>query len=440
LNSSSIERLEEFYLAPDGGELPEKHLQVNRDGANVNLSKVMGYIMKTTLFMLLAVGTFLLNPPQNANADILDHWTTNQLTFDYQYMTAIAYGSGHWVATAGFEDGVEYFYSTNGSNWVEADFFTGAWGSTLKCENGHFISVGGYGTISYSTNGVDWNAYYIPGPFIGDGRGFGDVSYGNGMFVSVGMTNPTSFETGTGYILSSPDGTNWTSQLSQLLTRGYLSSVTYGASRFVAVGDNDGNLYYSANGTTWQRTLIAGGNSVTFCNGLFIIPLTAGTNLISVNGANWSQQPTGLTNWVGQISFSHGLFMGYAAGYLATSIDGTNWFQYPNRFDSGPFTTDGSRVATISSVYTGLGFFKGYDGYVNLSDPLVDLRLTNNTPRSVVLSGLVGRNYQILSSDILGSGAHWSTDFSVQLTNTPFIWTDPTATNRTRFYRAALLQ
>jgi hypothetical protein len=79
-----------------------------------------------------------------------------------------------------------------------------------------------------------------------------------------------------------------------------------------------------------------------------------------------------------------------------------------------------------------------YDGYLELSDPLADVQATNGAVRQVVLSGLVGRQYQIQSSDTLGISAEWQTNATVKLTNTSFVWTD-TTTNGSAFYRAALL-
>jgi len=92
----------------------------------------------------------------------------------------------------------------------------------------------------------------------------------------------------------------------------------------------------------------------------------------------------------------------------------------------------------IHSVQYGFGNIYYY-GYALLSDPLVSIRMTNNPPSKVVLSGLVGRNYQIQSADALGAGSNWRTNATMQLTNTPLVWTDSTATNSARFYRGVLL-
>jgi len=65
--------------------------------------------------------------------------------------------------------------------------------------------------------------------------------------------------------------------------------------------------------------------------------------------------------------------------------------------------------------------------------------MTNNPTPKVAISGLVGRNYQIQSTDALGAGNNWRTNAMIQLTNTPSIWIDVNATNSARFYRGVLL-
>jgi hypothetical protein len=193
------------------------------------------------------------------------------------------------------------------------------------------------------------------------------------------------------------------------------------------------------------------GNKISYANGLFFVPLNNKTNLLSTDGINWSKKATGLTNMLGVVTYGNGIYMAQcgiarAGSYLATSIDGTNWFQYANLLpnycpipDTADFdasvATDGSHLVTGSAT----GSFY-YNGFVFTSDPLVCVRMTNNMIPNVALSGLVGRNYQIQSADILTAGSNnWRTNTTLQLTNTPYIWTDASATNSHRFYRGVLL-
>jgi hypothetical protein len=180
------------------------------------------------------------------------------------------------------------------------------------------------------------------------------------------------------------------------------------------------------------------------------VPFNDKTNLLSVLGVNWILKATGLTNMLGVVTYGNGIFMAQcgisrSGSYLATSIDGTNWFQYAKQLpnycpinDTSDFdvslATDGTRLVTGSAT----GSFY-YNAFIYTSDPLVGVRMTNNPSPKIAVSGLVGRNYQIQSTDALGAGNSWRTNATFQLTNTPFVWTDTTATNSARFYRGVLL-
>ena len=277
------------------------------------------------------------------------------------------------------------------------------------------------------------------------------ITYGNGLYVVVGSTNNVAS------IMTSPDGTTWTYRKAGISPGGPINGLAYGNRRFVAIGNNDGNVYASGPlnaGTSWTQYAILGGSGISSANGLFFVPVNNNSNLLSTDGINWSLTATGLTNMLGAVTYGNGIFMAQcgisaAGSYFATSTDGTNWFQYamalPNYcgiFDTSDFdsslATDGTRLVSVGSSDHNSGFF--FNGFIYTSDVLAGIRLTNSPAANVALSGLVGRNYQIQSADMLTAGANiWRTNASLQLTNTPIVWTDATATNSARFYRGVLL-
>ena len=171
---------------------------------------------------------------------------------------------------------------------------------------------------------------------------------------------------------------------------------------------------------------------MSFGNGLFFVPLNNKTNLISADGVNWTTKLTGLTNQLMAITYAHGIYMspvwfsqnGTNQSGLATSADGTNWFQYPQPLPAnqsmGGFNnivaTDGSRLVLLDYYYP--QSFNGVTNYAKICYPLVGVRLTNSPAKSLALSGLVGRNYQIQSIDALNAG-NWRTNLTLQLPNTP---------------------
>jgi hypothetical protein len=408
--------------------------------------------MKQISFILLLVGIFQIGFLTGTRADVLDNWTTNQISTNTFGLHHVVYGNGGYVAVGEYDEGCGIYTSSDGLNWTLCYSDNNGWGLTLTYSGGRFVGVGGWET-AVSTNGTNWAVSLLPVQYAYNGEGGlpSDMTYGNGVYVEVGSLN------GVGSIITSPDGSTWTPRTSSPALGGPIASVTYGLLRFVAVENNDGYEYTStlpSLGTTWTRRSIPGGNKISYANGLFIVPLNNKTNLISVDGINWSLNYTGLTNMLGVVTYGNGLFMAqcgisYSGSYLATSTDGTNWIQYarplPNSWTSSfdfpdpdvSLATDGTRLVTVGAVNTNA---VSYNGFVFTSDVLVGVRMTNNPTPKVALSGLVGRNYQIQSVDALTTGSsNWRTNATLQLTNTPYVGTDATAPNSARFYRGVLL-
>jgi len=406
---------------------------------------------------LLLAGIFFGGTIVSMHADILERWSTNQITTNGYKMDSITYGNGIYVATAedyGADPG-KIYSSVDGTHWTQVYYNSGIWGLNLHYIDGCFVgATGGYGQVAISPDGTNWN---IPQPapngYLDDAISTKEEVNVPVSFVAVGGDYYSDTE---GAIFYSFYGTNWTAGTISPSVGGGISSVAYGTPRtspppplnlfsiyFVAVGNNDGNTYTSPDGISWTRRSIPGGSQVSFGNGLFIVPLNSQNNLVSTDGTNWTQYSTGLTNQLGWITYSHGVFMSQAGSYLATSSDGINWTQYSQPLPgvTSTLATDGKRIVTVGSIFTGgSGFSYFYNGYVYLSDPLVGVRMTNSPASQVALSGLVGRNYQIQSANVPTSGSnYWRTNMAIQLTNTPYVWADSTATNSARFYRGVLL-
>jgi hypothetical protein len=408
------------------------------------------FFMKQIVPMFLLAGLFLNSVSISAQADVLDNWTTNQITTNSFGLHHVVQGNNIFVAVGEESDSGGFYTSADGFHWTLQYSEPNSWGVTLNYSGGHFagVCVGlGDGVADVSADGTNWTTTFFS---YHGAPGYAPiaVTYGNGLYVIVGSTNYIAS------ILTSPDGTTWTYRKASTSPGGPINSVAYGAGKFVAIGNNDGLEYTSSTGTgTWAKSSLPGGNKISYANGLFFVPLNNKTDLISVDGVNWSLQATGLTNQLGVVTYGNGLFMAQcgisqAGSYLATSTDGTNWFQYakplPNYcaiFDTSDFdvsvATDGIRLVAGGAILTN---YYNYNGFIYASDPLVAIRMTNNPSPKVALSGLVGRNYQIQSADELNASLDaWRTNVVLQLPNTPYVWTDGTATNSKRFYRGVLL-
>ncbi len=406
--------------------------------------------MKSTHWMMF-VAAMCLPVITAARADVLDNWTTNQITTNSFELHHVVYGNGCYVAVAEYADGGEIYSSEDGLNWTLRFADNNSWGLTLNYSGGHFSGVGGFGIADVSADGTNWTSSFLPAYDLSAEKGQA-ITFGKGVYVTVGELN------GVGNIQTSPDGLTWTSCSSSPAPGGRIASVVWGGNKFVAIGNNDGLEYHSLNGTAnWVRSSIPGGNKISYGNGLFFVPLDNGTNLISADGSSWDAQSTGLTNMLGIVTYSHGLFMAQcgisiAGSYLATSVDGTNWIQsakpLPN-FWTSPYdlpdpdvslATDGTRLVCVGAALVGSGGLLPANSFIYTSDVLVGVRMTNEPSHQVALSGLIGRNYQIQSADNLTAGANgWRTNVTLRLTNTPSVWIDPAATNSQRFYRGVLL-
>jgi hypothetical protein len=372
---------------------------------------------------------------------------TNQISTNYFGLDCVVYGTNRYVAYGEYSDWGVIMTSEDGKNWtVRSDGGASSglsFSISLVYTGGRFFAVGGFGASATSTNGIDWTV------FSGLGTATYGVTYGSTKYVAVGDSQSPYSDLN---IFTSTDGVTWTAQHSTSVLKGTsLGDVAYGASTFVAIGFNNGyvndsgHIYTSTTGTTWTQRAIPGGRYISYGRGIFIVPYAAGVNLLSSDGVNWTAQSTGIPGQLGKVNYANGLFMARADASLATSTDGTNWVQYPpampgNGLRGYYVATDGTRLVTVGGFYTNSGLPNYYNGYTYYSDVLAAVRITKTGSPRIALSGLVGRSYQIQSTDTLPAGTNnWRTNATLQLPSNPYVWTDTTATNTQRFYRGVLL-
>ena len=375
----------------------------------------------------------------SARGDILDNWTTIQVSTNYYGLTHVAYGAGRYVAFGQYSDYGVLLSSEDGKQWtfrVDGNSPTGvavSYSIGLVYSEPYFFALGGFGTSAMSTNGINWWLIYNPYAIA--------AAYGNGIAALVvadpyGPTRDIYTATNVGCC-----GFDFRPQN---LNRS-LGDIAYGSGRFVAlgVGTNSGHIFRSVNGTFWGDHTIPGGSSVSFANGLFFIPWVPGTNLISTDGLNWATAGTGINLTHGKVYYRHGVFISAAYNnqnsYFASSIDGTNWINYPNSPLATDFASDGFRMVNVGYALNPADPLHP-SGFVFYSDPLVGLGM-NSTTGAMTLFGVVGRTYQIESTDSLSSTGsnNWQLRFVGSLPSDPYIWSDPTAADTAqRFYRAAL--
>ena len=205
---------------------------------------------------------------------------------------------------------------------------------------GLFVAVGDNGTILTSPDGTTWTQRTSPpGPF-GARVHLYDVTYGNGLFVTVGGDNGT--------ILTSPDGTTWAKRNSG--TSNDLYGVTYGNGLFVTVGEY-GTFLTSPDGTTWTKSpsdasATAAGPPglaprIYYGNGLFVaVGGDNGTILTSPDGTTWAKRNSGTSEEFLGVAYGNGIFLTIGLdGNILISPDGTTWTEgsYENSYSYGFF-------------------------------------------------------------------------------------------------------
>jgi hypothetical protein len=164
-------------------------------------------------------------------------WTNRSVTYDgNKTLDGITYGKGLFV-TVGYRgvswvssDGITWTYvNTRGSSGLGGMMFGVTYG------NGLYIAVGESRVIITSDNGTSWTQRKSAES--GSVSFFG-VGYGNGLYNAVGSY---------GVIYGSSDGTTWTQKVSGSTSS--LNKIDYGNSTYVVVGSEI--ILTSSNGTSW---------------------------------------------------------------------------------------------------------------------------------------------------------------------------------------------
>ena len=416
--------------------------------------------MKTPSFFTIKLsawlGLILVAATRPAQGDALDNRKPSQVVTNpvgymgFQFL-GVTCGNGRYVAVGEYvgDDNGIIEISDDGMHWTLCtsrdysvlDLYKATYG------NGMYVAVGWEGlglpasNLYSSTNGVNWSSHtnFTVSNFYG-------VTYGDGLFVAVGDgLLPGGSTSSSINIYTSPDGINWEGEDSGAPDDDIRSilDVAAGAGSYVAV-DGYQHLYTSSDGFDWGRTTNSyAGGTVSFCNGRFILSSGPGANLISTDGVTWTLLRNTRASTFGRVVYGNGLYAALAGTNVFTSTDGTNWTQHTLPVPAGATLSDiamGNReIVVVGYVNTGGATKILPVAYV--SDPFVALGLNAGSPPQLSISGLQGRSYRIDYSTGLSAGAgNWQTLTTLSLTNSPLSWTDTTATNSQRMYRAALLR
>jgi hypothetical protein len=242
---------------------------------------------------------------------MLDRWTWRHPVPHGSDLRGIAFGNGRFVAVG---EGGAILSSVDGVNWVNSsleviDLRGIAFG------NGRFVAIS-FGFAYTSTDGLQWEQHRLPGGAQFNPTRVESISYGGGVFVATGST-----------ILVSSNGVDWVDRRDQIQPQGaFVSDVTYGDGRFVAVGYNL-RTYMSTNGWDWvaSTNLNFALANVAFGNGLFVASYNNAIT-VSADGLQWSPQFVLTNTFIYRLTFANGQFLGLGMD-IVTSPDGSNWTQ-----------------------------------------------------------------------------------------------------------------
>lgn len=274
-------------------------------------------------------------------------------------------------------------FKTNSTSqvWVERNDSYRQWLWGIHRLQDFYIAVGDHGTILTSSRGVNWDLELTPNAATNSillgvgGTTNGTVIVGNKgtilfsptNFIPVLYTNLDSTVTsnllstlgtfwqsvapalvtvdlqgvgfkdgtyvvcgGTGTILVSTDGTNWTPRISG--TTAFLSSVATNSSTFVVTGDS-GTILTSSDGLLW--TPRSSGTTrwlfkVKQWDGTFVAVGENGTILTSANGTSWTARTSGVTNWLNDVEKVNGEY--FVAGNQGTLLRSTDLITWTNSY------------------------------------------------------------------------------------------------------------
>lgn len=191
-----------------------------------------------------------------------------------------------------------------------------------------------FGALASSADGVTWLS---SSSSLQDMPQLTSVAYGAGRFVVAGHA---------GTVLQSSDGVNWTRVASGVTQ--HLLAIHFAANRFVATGNN-GVIITSVDGITWQnRSLVTSSPLMNLAH--HRDTWLAGSGLTvwaSTNGLDWTGRGSAFSGTLGYTSLGSSgiLFSSSANDIVHLSEDGVAWSSFP--FVS-PATTGSVRAACFA--------------------------------------------------------------------------------------------
>lgn len=204
--------------------------------------------------------------------------------------------------------------------------------------------AGGLGFVLTSPDGIQWTRTAVGAT----NDGWSGLAYNGSTYVAVGLRGSG---TDRGGVVYSNDGATWTFGTVPAGI-GQLTAVAFGANRFVAVGEL-GRIYTSPDGITWSNTLSPVTNflrAVAFADGQFVATGDSGRILTSADGIAWLNRSVSTVNSLLNITRHKGAWYTFSpTSECFTSEEGEVWTRIP----SSGRTSSMSRVISTAGLLLG---------------------------------------------------------------------------------------
>jgi len=233
-------------------------------------------------------------------------------------------GSAYGIINSAVWDGGKYlavgqecaiYTSVDGENWDGARGLTGSRLNDIVWTGSRYIAVGAFGSgnILVSPDGSEWSVYNMES----SGGGIADAD-----FTGIAWNGRKAAVVGyDGAIFTSGDGEAWARQQSR--TDSNLNGIAWNGKAFVAVGD-DGTLISSEDGENWAGRASGTGADISgiVWDGEKFVAVGNGVILQSADGVKWTRKT--VNGWLYDIEWN-GRELLAAGENVYVSADGVNW-------------------------------------------------------------------------------------------------------------------
>jgi len=196
--------------------------------------------MKTAYMSCLIISLLISATVFPGKTSAATAWNWANPTPQGNYLNASVTDTASGVSVAVGGGGT--IYSNPGGTWAPQSSGTSNNLYAATFGGGLYAAVGPVDTIVTSSDGINWSPIAGTDPT----QNLYTIAYGSGAFVAAG-TNGTLY--------TSPDGINWTEGAIGSGASSVVTSVAYGAGKFVVLVHLPGNtsIYYSTTGTSWTK-------------------------------------------------------------------------------------------------------------------------------------------------------------------------------------------